>query len=69
MSEGIDFADRDARAVVITGIPFPAIKDPKVVLKKKFMDANRSQQLQQQAKGTNVRSRYYILSTPLNNMD
>ena len=30
VSEGIDFADRDARAVVITGIPFPAFKDPKV---------------------------------------
>ena len=59
MSEGIDFADRDARAVVITGIPFPAIKDPKVVLKKKFMDANRSQQMQQQAKGTPVRNTYY----------
>merc|ERR1712029_227079 len=41
VSEGIDFADRDARAVVITGIPFPAVKDPKVVLKKKFMDSTR----------------------------
>ena len=42
MSEGIDFADKDARAVVITGIPFPGVKDPKVILKRKFLDSNRS---------------------------
>ena len=29
VSEGIDFADADARAVVITGIPFPSVYDPK----------------------------------------
>ena len=38
VSEGIDFADADARAVVITGIPFPSVYDPKVSLKKKFLD-------------------------------
>ena len=36
--EGIDFADADARAVVITGIPYPSVYDPKVSLKKKFLD-------------------------------
>ena len=41
VSEGIDFADRDARAVIITGIPFPSVKDPKVLLKKKFLDSNK----------------------------
>ena len=30
VSEGLDFADRAGRAVVITGIPFPNSKDPKV---------------------------------------
>lgn len=39
VSEGIDFADADARAVVITGIPYPSVKDPKVNLKKKFLDS------------------------------
>ncbi|KAK1860558.1 hypothetical protein I4F81_003146 [Pyropia yezoensis] len=34
VSEGIDFADADARAVLITGLPYPAATDPKVVLKK-----------------------------------
>ena len=38
VSEGIDFADSDARAVVITGIPYPSVYDPKVMLKKKFLD-------------------------------
>ena len=43
VSEGIDFADADARAVVITGIPFPSVYDPKVSLKKKFLDSQKSQ--------------------------
>ena len=30
VSEGIDFADAKARAVVITGMPYPALTDPKV---------------------------------------
>jgi Rad3-related DNA helicase len=38
LSEGIDFSDRDARAVVITGIPYPSVRDAKVTLKKKFLD-------------------------------
>jgi hypothetical protein len=38
MSEGIDFADRHGRAVIVTGIPFPAAFDPRVVLKRAFMD-------------------------------
>ena len=41
VSEGIDFADRDARAVVITGIPFPSLYDPKVKLKRKFLDTKK----------------------------
>ena len=41
VSEGIDFADRDARAVVITGIPFPSVYDPKVKLKRKFLDTKK----------------------------
>lgn len=30
MSEGLDFADKAGRAVIITGIPFAMHKDPKV---------------------------------------
>ena len=37
MSEGIDFADSHCRAVVVVGIPFPPLFDPKVVLKKLFL--------------------------------
>lgn len=37
-SEGIDFSGNRARAVIITGIPYPAFKDPKVMLKRQFLD-------------------------------
>ena len=37
-SEGIDFSDEKARAVFIVGIPFPPLKDIKVVLKREYLD-------------------------------
>ncbi|XP_060086573.1 regulator of telomere elongation helicase 1 [Heteronotia binoei] len=37
-SEGLDFADKNGRGVVITGLPFPPRMDPKVVLKMQFLD-------------------------------
>ncbi|XP_071742966.1 Fanconi anemia group J protein homolog [Lepeophtheirus salmonis] len=43
VSEGIDFADNMARAVVCVGIPFPNARDPQVDLKKRFNDAKRIQ--------------------------
>lgn len=38
MSEGIDFSNDKGRAVIITGLPFPPTKDPKIVLKKSILD-------------------------------
>lgn len=38
VSEGVDFSDARARAVIITGIPFPPARDPKVELKRKHLD-------------------------------
>jgi len=43
VSEGLDFADANGRAVVITGLPFPPRMDPKVILKMKFLDESRAQ--------------------------
>lgn len=40
VSEGLDFADEYARAVINVGIPYPAFKDPKVTLKKEYNDRN-----------------------------
>lgn len=40
VSEGLDFADANGRAVFIIGLPYPPLKDPKVVLKKKYIDGN-----------------------------
>ncbi|GIY22403.1 fanconi anemia group J protein [Caerostris darwini] len=38
VSEGLDFADNNARAVITVGIPFPNIKDAQVDLKRKYND-------------------------------
>ncbi|CAN0878268.1 Regulator of telomere elongation helicase 1 homolog [Linum grandiflorum] len=38
VSEGLDFADHAGRAVIITGVPFPMWHDPKVRLKREFLD-------------------------------
>lgn len=42
VSEGLDFADMYGRAVIITGLPFGPIKDPKIILKKKYLNDNRT---------------------------
>ena len=38
ISEGLDFSDKAARCVIIVGIPFPQMTDPKVILKKEYLD-------------------------------
>ena len=38
ISEGLDFSDNAARCVIIVGIPFPQMTDPKVILKKEYLD-------------------------------
>lgn len=48
VSEGIDFNDHNARAVIICGIPFPPSFDPRVVLKKNYLDSNRNKENQLQ---------------------
>ena len=41
VSEGLDFTDANARAVIVVGIPFPNTKDTKVGLKKRYNDDQR----------------------------
>lgn len=36
VSEGINFVDEHARAVVLVGVPYPNLKDSKVTLKRHF---------------------------------
>jgi len=38
VSEGLDFSDNNGRAVIITGLPYPPFKDPRVVLKQQYLD-------------------------------
>ncbi|XP_021366020.1 Fanconi anemia group J protein homolog [Mizuhopecten yessoensis] len=42
VSEGMDFADNNARAVITVGIPFPNIKDVQVKLKKEYNDMHKN---------------------------
>ncbi|CAI2375692.1 unnamed protein product [Moneuplotes crassus] len=43
VSEGLDFSDKAARCVIIIGMPFAQFKDPKVVLKKEYLEHKYSQ--------------------------
>ncbi|XP_046686834.1 LOW QUALITY PROTEIN: regulator of telomere elongation helicase 1 homolog, partial [Homalodisca vitripennis] len=38
VSEGMDFADARCRAVIITGLPYPPFKDPRIILKREYVD-------------------------------
>ncbi|KAK1282794.1 DNA repair helicase UVH6 [Acorus calamus] len=44
VSEGLDFADQSGRAVVITGMPFAMKTDPKIRLKREYLDQQASSQ-------------------------
>lgn len=44
VSEGLDFADMYGRGVIIIGIPFSPFKDPKIILKKKYLEENRTKE-------------------------
>lgn len=44
VSEGLDFADMNGRGVIITGLPFPPVKDPRVVLKRRYLEENRTRE-------------------------
>uniref|UniRef100_A0A914HLI7 Helicase ATP-binding domain-containing protein n=1 Tax=Globodera rostochiensis TaxID=31243 RepID=A0A914HLI7_GLORO len=41
LSEGIDFSDSHCRAVVIVGIPFPPLYEPRIILKKACLTEQR----------------------------
>jgi len=57
VSEGLDFADINGRAVVITGLPFPPKMDAKVRLKMTFLDENL-QKVRSSTKGLSGREWY-----------
>eukprot|EP01105_Mastigella_eilhardi_P006669 TRINITY_DN1820_c0_g1_i2.p1 TRINITY_DN1820_c0_g1~~TRINITY_DN1820_c0_g1_i2.p1 ORF type:complete len:610 (-),score=178.14 TRINITY_DN1820_c0_g1_i2:26-1855(-) len=43
LSEGLDFADDMARTVVVIGIPYPAVQDPRVATKRQYNDQQCAQ--------------------------
>ena len=38
VAEGLDFADDNGRAVLVLGLPYPPFKDPRIELKRQFLD-------------------------------
>lgn len=58
VSEGLDFADMNGRAVVITGLPFPPKMDAKVRLKMNFLDENLRKAKSSSSKGLSGRQWY-----------
>ena len=42
LSEGLDFKDRKGRLVIIIGIPYPSLYEPKILLKRYYLDQRRS---------------------------
>lgn len=42
ISEGLDFSDKAAWTVIVIGIPYAVQFDPKVILKKKYLDSKTS---------------------------
>ena len=38
LAEGIDFSDEAARAVVMAGIPYPSVFEPRVILKRDYIE-------------------------------
>ena len=38
ISEGLDFSDDSARMVFVVGIPYSQVSDPRVILKRDFLD-------------------------------
>lgn len=43
VSEGLDFSDWKARAVIILGLPYPPYLDPRVVMKREYLDEMRKE--------------------------
>ena len=41
VSEGLDFADHNGRAVILTGLPYPPFFDPRVIMKREYLDKNK----------------------------
>ena len=42
ISEGLDFSDKAARCVIVVGIPYPQVTDPKIILKRDYLDNLKS---------------------------
>jgi len=43
ISEGLNFSDNAARCVIVVGIPYPQMTDPRVMLKQNYLDHIPSQ--------------------------
>lgn len=62
VSEGLDFADMNGRAVLVTGLPFPPLKDPRVILKQRYLEENRGKDREVKDRRCLSLDRFYKLS-------
>lgn len=68
VSEGLDFTDKNARAVIVVGIPFPNVKDTKVNLKKKYNDGGQRDRSRSLLTGDQWYSQQAFRSAPVINL-
>ncbi len=45
LSEGLDLTNDYCRGVIMTGLPFPSVADPRVILKKQYLNELKNKQL------------------------
>jgi len=56
VSEGLDFSDWKARAVIIFGLPYPPYQDPRVVMKREYLDEMRKENSQ-----VKIKNKFFII--------
>lgn len=76
ISEGLDFSDKAARAVIVVGIPYPQMTDPKIILKKEYLDQKQQNAFREAhkpqptaQKGTSLLIKHVPRPTVLNGKD
>lgn len=65
LSEGIDFTDEMARMVIMVGVPFPNMLDPKIKNKKVYLDQLKKEKIQMKVKDSKKMfggDRWYFVS-------
>lgn len=63
VTEGIDFTDELARAVIMVGVPYPPVMDRRVEQKKEYLDALKMNNAVRLATGKMDSKEWYLMQT------